>query len=500
MDAADDELRRRIRRLRELVRFLSSRKVQLDLVIITKGSPQFARRASEMKTPGSGMFLAMSKSLVNEDQPFRGRLHAMEVADDRTSTLYVLAQELKNLRPDCSELLLREGVAHRLELLPERITFDQFSQGKAIGMLKHDGVYVVVGGAREHGLSALVAKDFIEKGAGTVVVVGRSPPDAGFEEFMQAMKLKGKKVLAIQANITKVTGTLSIPYKLLEHGIESSHICGVCHGAAVWEGDKLFSNVNDEAFDKTLEPKMKGSLALHVMSEREKWDLDFKTYFSSVVVSLGNLGQVAYAGANGFQADLGCMQSLRNKADQRKCKVQVINFTVLKDTGVMHNQGTLQEQLENTRGFPAINVDTILQMLQAVLCMDIPMITVATFNRQKLPDLPLAKNPGVASRFHSVMRRYSACSQLALQAPVMTGANSGEPGSNLSDLDRRFINSLPVIATSQDAAAAKPNDYSMTCSTVYSPNRESVASRILDTIRKVICDNGLDTGDRTSVV
>ena len=63
--------------------------------------------------------------------------------------------------------------------------------------------------------------------------------------------------------------------------------------------------------------KVQGSLALLEAARLEGWSLQFFTFLSSVVVALGNYGQVAYAGMGGLQSksfrdavslggDMGC--------------------------------------------------------------------------------------------------------------------------------------------------------------------------------------------------
>ena len=61
--------------------------------------------------------------------------------------------------------------------------------------------------------------------------------------------------------------------------------------------------------------------------------------------------------------------------------------------------------------------DSIKQMLQTFLCSGLPIGTVATFDRQKLPSLPLASNPLVASRFHTTMSRFNAVAEAAQSPP-----------------------------------------------------------------------------------
>lgn len=61
--------------------------------------------------------------------------------------------------------------------------------------------------------------------------------------------------------------------------------------------------------------------------------------------------------------------------------------------------------------------DSIKQMLQTFLCSGLHIGTVATFDRQKLPSLPLASNPLVASRFHTTMSRFNAVAEAAQSPP-----------------------------------------------------------------------------------
>ncbi|CAJ1460278.1 unnamed protein product [Effrenium voratum] len=72
----------------------------------------------------------------------------------------------------------------------------------------------------------------------------------------------------------------------------------------------------------------------------------------------------------------------------------------------MADKKDLQRQLQETRGFPAINEETTRQALRAFLWSGLPLATVATFDRQQLPQLALARIPGVASRFHTVLGRF----------------------------------------------------------------------------------------------
>ena len=239
--------------------------------------------------------------------------------------------------------------------------------------VRSDGVYLVIGGAKLHSLSALVAETLAEMGAGIVAVVGRSDADAGFLEFSKRFK----NILALKCDITRVG---SIPEALRAAGVHG-RVRGICHGAACFDGDGLFKNVRDEAWEATLKPKVLGSLALIATAREENWELDFCLYLSSVAASVGNLGQCAYGAANSFQCDLSKFQTTWSGTS---CKYKVVNFTVLdgvegsdlyapygnlilfqnflhhtmqcfSEVGVMHQKEKLQADLANTRGFPALN-------------------------------------------------------------------------------------------------------------------------------------------------
>ncbi|CAK9013867.1 unnamed protein product [Durusdinium trenchii] len=435
----DEGLRQAVRRFREVVKWALSRK-GAQIIVITRESPQLApSKPSKSSMPGSGMFIAMVKCLVKEEVPARGMLRVIEMADLSDASVLQLGLEIRSPRQDCSEIMIQEGRANRLELIRQPLSFDSLS----LTALKRDAAYIVIGGARRHGLSALVVETLAQMGAGTVVVVGRNKEDETFSNFRKTFR--NTRVLAVQCDISCVG---SIPKALEQAGVRQP-VRGLFHGAASFDGDKLFKGVSEEAFEATMKPKVLGSLALLATAQEAKWELDYVCYLSSVVVSLGNLGQCAYAGANGFQADLGCWQSLCSSGT---CQYQVINFTVLQGVGVMHDKPELERQLEMTRGFPAINPESIRQMLQTVLCSSLPIVTVATFDRQKLPSLPLASNPVVASRFHTIMNRFQG--EVA-QAPSTTLTPEEHPQDAVADPK---VEALPPSSKQEERKDAGKSD------------------------------------------
>eukprot|EP00913_Durusdinium_trenchii_P010636 g9980.t1 len=278
----------------------------------------------------------------------KGKACSVALADNKEGACTILYEWTQGIDDKELESLTRqsvprvdEGLRQAVRRFREVVKWALSRKGAQIIVItREDAAYIVIGGARRHGLSALVVETLAQMGAGTVVVVGRNKEDETFSNFRKTFR--NTRVLAVQCDISCVG---SIPKALEQAGVRQP-VRGLFHGAASFDGDKLFKGVSEEAFEATMKPKVLGSLALLATAQEAKWELDYVCYLSSVVVSLGNLGQCAYAGPNGFQADLGCWQSLCSSGT---CQYQVINFTVLQGVGVMHDKPELERQLEMTQ-------------------------------------------------------------------------------------------------------------------------------------------------------
>jgi hypothetical protein len=66
--------------------------------------------------------------------------------------------------------------------------------------------------------------------------------------------------------------------------------------------DALIANQSYEDFKATIDPKVQGTL--HLDAIFQKPDLDFFIVFSSLAYATGNVGQSAYASANGFMVSV----------------------------------------------------------------------------------------------------------------------------------------------------------------------------------------------------
>ena len=160
------------------------------------------------------------------------------------------------------------------------------------GRLRQDGTYLVTGGMG--GIGCALAEWLAERGAGTVVLNGRRPPDAAAERAIEALRARG---FSIEVEIADVTDTAALDGMLERLDGTLPPLAGVIHSVGVL-ADAALGNQNWESFETVLWPKMLGAWHLH-RSTAER-DLDLFVLFSSVAGVLGNPGQANHAAANAF--------------------------------------------------------------------------------------------------------------------------------------------------------------------------------------------------------
>lgn len=173
---------------------------------------------------------------------------------------------------------------------------------KDIREYKTETSYLITGGGG--GLAMFLVEHLIKEGARHFVLVGRRSPSNDLLDWIRLQEEYGIDIQYCAANVaneeelTKVFQLISTtPYPL--KGI--FHLAGVIHDGAI-------SNLSEKDFDLVLEPKIKGSLNLHKLSQ--SLPLDFFVLFSSIASLIGNAGQSNYSAANAFMDGLAKMRSL----------------------------------------------------------------------------------------------------------------------------------------------------------------------------------------------
>ncbi|WP_157195581.1 SDR family NAD(P)-dependent oxidoreductase, partial [Nocardia tenerifensis] len=155
-----------------------------------------------------------------------------------------------------------------------------------------DGTYLITGGYTGFGLRT--AEWLVEKGARTVVLVGRRAQiDEENQEPIEAMRTLGVDVVLERADVSVEAEVIG----LLERIADLPPLRGIYHAAMVLTDGPL-AGMTEEQFLRTVQPKVDGAWHLHKHTlDRE---LDAFVMFSSMSWNVGTPGQANYAAANGF--------------------------------------------------------------------------------------------------------------------------------------------------------------------------------------------------------
>ena len=162
----------------------------------------------------------------------------------------------------------------------------------ASGAFRADRTYLVTGGLG--GIGCVVADWLAERGAGTIVLNGRRPPDSEAGAAIEALQARGVDVRVELADVTD-EAALNLMMTRLES--DCPPIAGIIHSVGVLS-DGSIGNQNWDRFEQVLWPKILGAWRLH--RSTMDMDLDMFVLFSSVTGVLGNSGQTNHAAANAF--------------------------------------------------------------------------------------------------------------------------------------------------------------------------------------------------------
>ena len=177
-----------------------------------------------------------------------------------------------------------------LKIFVPRIVDDTQSEKKKV-VYKNDGSYLITGGGGAIG--SRIAEQMIMKGAGRVIICGRSSLDAEKRDWLKRMEGFVEYRQADIANPSEVN--LLFDY-LVSKG---DRLHGVVHAAAVVDDGALYK-LEWAQFERVIRPKALGAWNLHIELTNRKIEPDFCCFFSSASSMLGNFGQANYAAANSF--------------------------------------------------------------------------------------------------------------------------------------------------------------------------------------------------------
>ena len=177
------------------------------------------------------------------------------------------------------------------------------------GGLRDDRTYLVTGGLG--GIGCAVAGWLADRGAATIVLNGRRPPDSEIEEEIETLRWRGG--IDVRVEIADVTDSAALDAMLARIDGDLPPLGGVVHSVGVL-ADAALGNQSWKRFETVLWPKMLGAWHLHRASVDR--DLDLFVLFSSVAGVMGNPGQANHAAANAFLDQLAAHRRARGLPGQ----------------------------------------------------------------------------------------------------------------------------------------------------------------------------------------
>ncbi|WP_068927598.1 type I polyketide synthase [Planobispora rosea] len=186
------------------------------------------------------------------------------------------------------EVAWRDGVRHaaRLTVQPPPAV----RPGRTV--VRRGGGYLITGGYG--GLGLVVARWLAERGAGRIVLGGRSGPSPEGAAIIEWLRTSGTDVRVVTGDLAAPGVAGRLVSAVTEGGLP---LRGVVHAAGALD-DRLFTEVGAEDLHRVWSAKVHGGLALHEATRGA--DLDWWVAFSSAAALLGSPGQAAYAAANAW--------------------------------------------------------------------------------------------------------------------------------------------------------------------------------------------------------
>ncbi|KAL8840015.1 MAG: hypothetical protein Q9170_001499 [Blastenia crenularia] len=180
------------------------------------------------------------------------------------------------------------------------------------------------------GLGLSICRWMIDRGAKYLVMTSRNPKiDASWREEVEAL---GATVKIFPCDISD-RNSARAAYTAISDTMP--RIAGVAQGAMVLQ-DMMFADMDLEAVEKVMRPKVNGSINLDEIFHDVP--LDFFIFFSSVAAISGNKGQSIYGAANTF------MHALAAQRRQRGVAGSVIDIGCIMGNGYVTRELTEQQQ------------------------------------------------------------------------------------------------------------------------------------------------------------
>jgi phthiocerol/phenolphthiocerol synthesis type-I polyketide synthase D len=218
----------------------------------------------------------------------------LDGADGLENLVAALTSELES--PEKDDVIARRAGLRYVERL-SRAALDA-DEHEAV--VRADGSYIITGGLG--GLGMVVVRWLAERGAGRLILNGRTDPSDGQRrDLADLANVAASASHSATPEIVFVSGDIAsagVAERLVAAAEETGlPLRGVVHAAGV-TGDGIVAALTREGMERVWAPKVAGALRLHAATASGQ--LDWWVGFSSMASLLGLPGQLAYTTANAW--------------------------------------------------------------------------------------------------------------------------------------------------------------------------------------------------------
>ncbi len=218
--------------------------------------------------------------------------------------------------------------------------------------IRHDGTYLVTGGLGGFGL--VVARWLAERGAGHVVLVGRSfRPEA--QGDIAAIEQLGTRVTVEHADVADRDAVEAILARARSSRLP---LRGIFHAAFVLR-DAAVAALDETRWFEGTRAKIEGAWHLHSLTSDDP--LDAFVLFSSAMLLVGNAGQASYSASNAF---LSALAERRRELGQ---PALAVHWGAISDVGFVARNQAVATRLRDHMGVDSLSPARAIQALESLL-------------------------------------------------------------------------------------------------------------------------------------
>jgi len=272
---------------------------------------------------------------------------------------------------DAFRLMQRSGHTGKIILRPPHVPAAVAKRESAAFPVRPDAACLVTGGLSGFGLAT--ARWLAEKGAGGLVLIGRS--GATSEEACAAIKEFEARGVHVIARACDVTDAAAVGSLFEEAEAAGFPIRGIVHAAAVFD-DATMETLDQRQYQRVIEPKIRGAIVLHDVSLGR--EIDFFVLYSSITTAFGNPGQANYVAANAF------LEALAQKRRAAGLPAQAIGWGAIGDAGYLARNAEMRDQLASKLGADPLSTSDAMILLEGLVARDESNFYAAGINWQRL--------------------------------------------------------------------------------------------------------------------